>query len=677
MKRSILATASLVAVFAMVMASSVSAQTTFLDENFDAVAGGTVAPAGWTNFITVGSAAWRWDDPGGNAPASGVSGGVAGIDSDFEGSGTSPHDATLGSTSFDVSGATTVIMEWDHYLRTLSGTTITVSVFDGTVFNTVLTQTAGSDIGSAAAAVHESFDITALAGGSANASVQFNYASGWDWYWFVDNIMVFEPAALDIVCGSITAPVIDTTSCLVTLTAAEVVGVDYTNAGGAALNIGDMVTVDVSLDGLLVLSEVDTLIAPLAPGATNNFVTTGTIDMSALGAHTLTVVTSIAGDANTANDTCTLAYNSPGSPIVTYGYTENFDSLPSNNGSFSIGITTVPTGWVNAQDDGASLAGNSEPDWGPNDFTTGSSGGAVGPQGDNTSGNGIYMYIEDSPNQVGDIELRSPCLDLAGAMGTPMASFFHHSIPAAGAANDNVLEVDIIDETNGGVVTMSVASLPGNGGLGWVNSQVDLSAFGPGLVRVQFRTNNDNGTFTDDLAIDDFGLVDVVAAAGQAPRPGMAVFDVNNALNDNLQGVASGANGPYFASVTQGGALNLTWEGVANRPLTCVIGNLGVKSATYPNNIGQFDVGGPGLDMAGLPNNIAVLFDGIAYHANPVGIPIDAFFVVGPAGTGGVSLTMPNFGLAPGTILTTMQCVMSNTGMPNFYISNAVELTVN
>lgn len=673
MKRSFLATLSLVALFAMVMASSVSAQTTFLNENFDAVAGGVTPPAGWTKFISgTGGAEWRFDDVSGIGPTGGgFAGGQASISSDFAGG--SGHDATLQSPDMDLSGATTVILEWDHYARMLAATTLTVNVFDGTTNNVAFVNAGGSDEGTTTNPDHESFDISVLAGGAVNANVSFNYTSGFDWYWFVDNVNVFEPAALDVVCTSIDAPLLNTGNCLVELGAAEVVTVTYTNAGGAALNIGDMISVDVFLDAANVLSEVDTLAATLGTGASKAYSTSGTVDMSALGAHTLDVVTSIAGDADSSNDTCTVAYSSPSASTVTYGYFENFDSLPSNNGAFSMTVFDVPTDWINALDDGASLAGNAQPNWGPNDFTTGSN---AGPTGDNTSGSGIYMYIEDSSSQPGDIELRTPCMDLLGGVGSPSLSFFNHSVQAAGDPINNILEVDVINVSTGGTVTMSVASIAGNGAAGWTNNQVDLTAFLPDVIRVQFRTNNDNGTFTDDIAIDDVGLVDIVQAQGMPPRPGQSVFDVNNAVNGNLQNVASGNNGPYFANVAQGGALNMSWEGIAGRPLACAIGALNVKSATYPNNIGQFDIGGPGTGGNGLPLNIGVLFDGIGYHANPVGLPIDAFFIVGPAGSGGLTLIMPDFGLAPGTILTTMQCVMSNVAMPQFYISNAIEISI-
>ena len=83
---------------------------------------------------------------------------------------------------------------------------------------------------------------------------------------------------------------------------------------------------------------------------------------------------------------------------------------------------------------------------------------------------------------------------------SPTFQFAHHSRPAPGATNDNVLDVDIIDESSGGTVTMSVGTFPGNGMIGWVNKSVDLTAFAGSIVRVQFRTNNNNAAFTDDVA---------------------------------------------------------------------------------------------------------------------------------------------------------------------------------
>ena len=361
MKRSFLGTSMSVAVIAMLLAFTASAQTVFLDENFDSVAGGTTPPAGWTKFISgTGAAEWRFDDLGGVGPTGGAfSGGQASIDSDAAGG--VGHDATLRSPDVDVSGAMTLNLDWDQYARVLAGTTLTVSVFDGTVYNTAFTQTGGSDIGSPVSPVHESFDVTALAGGAINANVEFNYVSGFDWYWYVDNVTLTEPAVLP----------------------------------------------------------------------------------------------------------------------------------------------------------------------------------------------------------------------------------------------------------------------------------------------------------------------------GQAPRPGMSVFDINNASNANTAGVASGDNGPYQTTITPGTTMAMSWEGQPFYPVSCFYGTLNPVSATYPGGIGQTDVGGPGLDGNGYPLNIGVFADGIGFAGGPNDLTLNSFFYCDAAGLGGITLPFPSFGLAPGTTLTTFQCTMSSSTAPFFFLSNAVEVITN
>jgi hypothetical protein len=345
---------------------------------------------------------------------------------------------------------------------------------------------------------------------------------------------------------------------------------------------------------------------------------------------------------------------------------ENFDALPSNNGSFAMTVFDVPAGWENAEDDASSLAGNPSPNWGPNDGTTGSN---AGPSADHTTGLGNYMYIEDStPNNPQAIELRTPCLTTAGAVGTPTLQFQHVSAAVAGSTADNVLEIDIINESTGGTVTLGVASFAGNGNNAWVQHQVDLSAFAPDLVKVQFRTNNGNTTFTDDVAIDDVLLFDAITPTGQAPQPGNAVFDINGSTNSLGNPVASGQGGPYAASVSAGGQMDMDWSGQNNGIVICLFGPPNEAIATFPG-VGQLDIGALPLDGFGIPSLLFVFGDGGSLF--PAGPLYNSFFFTGPAGNGGIEFAVPAF--LPG-FLARFQCVMNPAGM--FFISNAVDVSV-
>ncbi len=663
MKRSFLATAALVAVFAFA-ANTATAQQTFISEDFS-TAFGTVSP-NWSVILLsgddLGISGWRYDNIGNHPTTAPFAVPFATSDADVGGPGIA-FSSALTSQQFDFSTAASVLIDFDYQFRQLGAGTATLEVFDGSTWN-VASSLAGNATG-AGQNSHVAFNLTALAAGASNGRIRFVHTAGWDWWYAVDNITLEEPAPIDVACGTITAPVIDPTDCIGGLTAAETISVDYINAGSGAITAGSLVQIDILIDGLLQLTEFDIPAANIPGGGTvTSFTTVGTVDMSALGAHTLTVTITYAGDGIPGNNSCTLSYSNPGAIPVALGYFENFDTLPSNNGAFTPTIFDVPAGWENAQDDAATIAGNVIRDWAPNDGTTGSN---QGPSGDNTTGAGIYMFMEDSPSQTGDIELRGPCLDPTGSVGSPSLQFAHFSHAPAGDSSDNILEIDIINETTGGTVTLSVASLPGYGDNNWHTVLVDLSAFGTDLVRPQFRCNNLNGTFTDDVSIDDVRYFDAIQPNGQAPQPGNAVFDINNAANSLGQIVSSGANGPYAANVSVGGNMNMTWSGQNNGIMLCLFGPANDNIANFGPTIGQLDIGQAPI-VGGIPSSIFVFGDGNLALTSL----FHAFFFTGPAGTGGINFQVsPVF--APGP-LTRFQCVMNPAGL--FFISNAVDVTV-
>ncbi len=478
---------------------------------------------------------------------------------------------------------------------------------------------------------------------------------------------------VDVSCLSIDAPSINALDCTTLLSQNESISVTIRNEANASILSGTFLQFDVRVNGAIVLSEFFALVNDLNSGATLPLTLVGKVDLSALGNHTLDVTCLAPMDANPANDMASITYSNPGALPQTVGYVEDFNSLPSNGGAFSPTIFDVPPGWNNDGSDAASLAGNTVPDWAPNDNTTGSN---QGPLADHSTGAGIYMYLEDSPSQVGDVELSSPCLDTQSAQSQPRASFWYVSRESAGSTADNILNIDIVDEDSGGVVTLAIVALPGNGSTDWVRQSIDLSAFAPSRVRVIFRANNNNGTFTDDIAIDVFSFFDFVPGLGQAPRTSIATFDMNGALNATGDNIATDAKGPYFASMTVGANLNMSWSGSPNQPMACLYGNMNLKSATYGAAIGQTDIGGPGVDVNGYPLNLQIFGDGFAWLRNPGFSNQDAFFFTGSSGIGGFGAVVPNLGLPPGTVVTSMQCLMADPVAPFFRLSNAIELTV-
>jgi hypothetical protein len=202
---------------------------------------------------------------------------------------------------------------------------------------------------------------------------------------------------------------------------------------------------------------------------------------------------------------------------------------------------------------------------------------------------------------------------------------------------------------------------------------ITAAAGGSSAAQVRFRTQAEWDWY---WAVDNVGVFIPAPTPGQAPRAGLSAFDINSAAkNVNQSGVPNGNGGPYYVNVSQGGAFNLSFEGGPNQAIAVLYGALNPVSATYPAPIGQFDIGGPGVDGMGLPLNIGIFADAISYAGNPVGFPVDAMFFTGAAGTVTVGFTFPNFGIPSGAILTTFQAALTNA--LGIHISNCIQTTIN
>ncbi|MCB9833997.1 MAG: PKD domain-containing protein [Planctomycetes bacterium] len=217
----------------------------------------------------------------------------------------------------------------------------------------------------------------------------------------------------------------------------------------------------------------------------------------------------------------------------------------------------------------------------------------------------------------------------------------------------------------------------------WTKYSIDLAAAASnaGLpltssMRIIFRQRDNFGVPTDGHLIDDVGVFIPAATPGQASRPGLAAFDINGALNINHADVSSGAGGPFFTSVSAGGNFGLGFDGGANQAIAVLYGALNLSSASYPNGVGQFDIGGPGVDVNGIPVNIGVFVDAITWAQNGfIGLPIDAMFFTGASGQLDVTFTFPSFGLTG--VLATFQSAITAPAAPFVYLSNAVVVSVN
>ena len=675
MMRSTLAAFTLAAAL---FTTTLSAQT-FLQEDW-ATGVGTVPPAGWSITLSGSSPApWSWNNPGNRTFDSGFTAPFAICDTDTLGSSTAGQ-SILESPSFNASGTTLLNLTFQHNFFALQspGDFAQVEVWDGSMWNVIVNYTANSGYGmpNPDTTIGQMFDVTTAAGGSANSRLRFNYNYGWDFWWAVDNVKIEQPSPIDMAMVSIDSPVDNPNGCLPP-TGLQTVTVTVENQGSAAVLNGSLIQMDYQVNGGPATTEFLVLAADLLPGAQTQFTFAAQANLPAPGPNSLTVTVLLAGDADPIDDSLTQNYTGgAGAGLITLPYLENFDGAPAQNS------TVPPMGWSQDTTD----ATGADSDWYMHTGNTSSSN--TGPiQGDHTSGSGYYAYVEDSSGTHAMVNLISPCFDLSLNVN-PIAQFWLFSFngnPSGPTVGENFMSVDVIAYP-GGAVTMDAFGPQGDLGYGtqaaaqWAQQTVNLAPFAGQVVQLRFRGRSDNSgspTFYHDQCIDDVSVFEPTPTVGQASRPGMAAFDINGALNANNATVSSGLGGPYFASVTQGGAFDMSFDGAPNQPITVVYGSLNPVSATYPGGVGQFDIGGPGVDPQGIPLNIGVFVDAIAWASAPVGFPIDAMFFTGAGGTLAINFTFPNFGIPSGSVLTTFQSAITDTVAPFVYISNAIEVTVN
>ncbi len=467
------------------------------------------------------------------------------------------------------------------------------------------------------------------------------------------------------------------------LAANEPVGFTIRNVGLNAIPAGTFFTADLVVDAGSPITEGFLTTLNLNSGQGESFTFVATADLSSLGAHTVDVAVAVAGDLNPLNDGLQTAAFSGGQGYVSsFPWAENFDGAVAQNS------TIPPFGWQQDQND-ATGASTGDKDWYMHTGTTTSSN--TGPNGDATTGTGYYAYVEDGGGSHPFVNLISPCLDLSSLIAPQLnfAAFSYNANPGGFATGANLLAVDVISYP-GGIVTTDVFGPmfhdPANTGTwaqsSWQTKTVSLAPFAGQTIQLVFRASSDNSgianTFYHDIAIDDVLVFEPAATPGQAPRPGLAVLDVANARNANFAAVSSGLGGPYFSSITQGSDFGFHFEGESFQPIALVYSALNPVSATYPGGIGQFDIGGPGVDMNGLPLNLAVFANAIGWvQAGAPGFPFDAIFFTSTGGSLDLSFSMPPFGIPAGTVLTTFQAAITSAAAPFVYLSNAVQVTLN
>lgn len=129
----------------------------------------------------------------------------------------------------------------------------------------------------------------------------------------------------------------------------------------------------------------------------------------------------------------------------------------------------------------------------------------TGPDGDHTTGSGMYMYLEAGPATWTDtIEtvLVSPCFDLAGVVDPVLSFWYHMRLGSPTGHSPAVSDTLAVDVEVAGVLHRNVWFRNGFQGQQWNEALVDLSPYAGEPVRFHFRAKKTKGD-RKDMAIDD------------------------------------------------------------------------------------------------------------------------------------------------------------------------------
>ncbi|MBN1309319.1 MAG: hypothetical protein JXA18_15450, partial [Chitinispirillaceae bacterium] len=230
-------------------------------------------------------------------------------------------------------------------------------------------------------------------------------------------------------------------------------------------------------------------------------------------------------DSISSGNTYSIRLSSKSNPLVVYDESKNFFTII--NSILNAPITENFDAW-NAKDsikllDSWEESRDDELDWWihkgptPSKVTTAAGGKGTGPNGDHTTGNGNYLYLESSiPNNPSKLAvLLSPMINTKGR-GNLTIDFWYHMYSRDGHMGD--LYVDVFTDS---VWNDSVAHFTGDNGDMWHQKTIrlaDIPQIPQKVNLLQVRFMGTTGTDYDgDICLDDFSVTGDVVSAHQFP----------------------------------------------------------------------------------------------------------------------------------------------------------------
>ena len=241
-------------------------------------------------------------------------------------------------------------------------------------------------------------------------------------------------------------------------------------------------------------------------------------------------------------------------------YSENFDNTPwtAGTGVYSTG-SVLGSCWIRTPENGT--AGSSPHFWSVR--TGGTSTPGTGPDADNTTGNGNYIYAEGSaglPGQQADIVMQPLTLS---TMTSPELRFWYHMR----GNSMGTLKVDVIKVTPTGATITNVFTISGQqhtaANTPFTEKIIDLTPFVNDTIVVRFSSIRGSAN-RSDIAIDDIGI----AEAPTCPDPMNLVASNVTATSVDLAWTTGGASDWNVAFGTPGFTPGSTFNATTNNPYT-------------------------------------------------------------------------------------------------------------
>lgn len=250
----------------------------------------------------------------------------------------------------------------------------------------------------------------------------------------------------------------------------------------------------------------------IAPSGTATYTFTATLNIGAVGPHTLKVWSDLANDIGNLNDTTTTFITHNNSVTVTPAWVEDFETFTLCGTASNCGTTNC--NMINGLTNVANGSGD-DIDWRTSEGATPSAN--TGPSTDYLPGSatGNYIYLEASACFGQTSTLMLPCIDLTVFSATTFSFAYHMS-----GADMGELHVDIYSN---GAWTNDAWVRTGNQGTAWQLATVPLNAYAGQIILIRFRglTGPD---YTSDIAIDGIRVEDPTAVQNNASFSGLNVF---------------------------------------------------------------------------------------------------------------------------------------------------------